>query len=176
MRSDDVPYALLTLLPVLLVLGLLVRGLFRPRAIPAEAPPGTFDRSAPAPRCQSDCPELATEPSPRLERGRGSFVRDFFSMPPAYRRVVDGPPVYCKVHAHLADGKTAEWLAEQRASLSRAYALMAHRAATFEQEELPRMMRESLTEQQKKEARRGGSVVSIRRNGTDDLQPVKEKE
>jgi hypothetical protein len=162
MRSDDVPYALLTLLPVLLVLGLLVRNFFKRPPVgtaldPVRAlPPGS-------PRCQTECAELATEPAPRLERGRGSFLRDFLSMPPTYRRVVDGPPAYCPRHAHLADSKVTEFLATERARLSSAYAGFAHRAATFEQEELPRMMRESLTEQQKKDARRPAPVVPIRR-------------
>lgn len=124
-----------------------------------------------APRCVSECGQSATEPAPRLARERGSVLRDLFGMPPRYRRVVDrqGPQVYCKSHAHLADGRMAEFVAEQRTALAKAYAQVAHRAAVFEQEELPRMMRESLTDQQRKDARRGGavSVLPLRKNGTD---------
>lgn len=167
LHTTDVAVAL----GMLIVFGgavlLLLRHLWRQAPLaPRKVPPNAlFQGEDEGPRCQTLCAELATEPAPRLERGRGSVLRDLFALPPTYRRVIDrsGPPVYCKSHAHLADSKAAEFLAAERAVLARAYAQVAHRAATFEQEELPRMMRESLTEQQKKDARRPSPVTPIRR-------------
>lgn len=167
----DTIYALGFAVFALAALLIVVRAILRAGSRPQTAAPLEREHAAEEPRCLA-CSEPATDPSPAVARGRGSQLRDLLTLPPRYRRVVpseDAPLVYCRSHAHLADSKTTEFLAEQHAALTRAYSQVAHRAAMFEQEELPRLMRESITENQKKEARRGASsVVPLRRASTDD--------
>lgn len=132
-----------------------------------------------------ECGKPATEPSPLLKRGRGSSVRDYFTMPPRYRRVIDreAPLCYCSSHAHVADAELTAFAAvEVDAAFKRAYAEVARKVAAFEQEGLADRVRDSLTDAQKRDrARRSGSSAgagsaSLRvvappsppaRNGTD---------
>ncbi len=104
------------------------------------------------PRCR--CGELATEPAPILARERGSSLRDFFGMPPRYRRVVgrkaawwwDGDPlVLCRPHAHSADADMTRWLADQRAQTAAAFSRMAQEAAVYETVGLMQAVDASLT-------------------------------
>lgn len=136
------------------------------RVVPAVGPDGTD-----APRCV--CGAVAVEPTPTLQRGRGTVLRDLFGLPPRYRRVVPrgAALVWCSSHAHVADALLAEFCAaEIRAAFSKAYAAVAARAAVFEQEDLPRRVLESLTDEQRRAAKRAGAPTSLRavtRTGTD---------
>ncbi len=107
-----------------------------------------------APKCKCGAP--ATEPTPTLARGRGSFLRDLVGAPPRYRRVVPNkddkkvPLVWCSSHAHVADAAVTEFCEQEvRAILAKAYAQVAARAAAFELEDLPRKVEESLTDEQR---------------------------
>lgn len=147
------------------------------RTFPVAESPARQDAAPDAPaggvepvRCP--CGEAATEPAPTLERGRGSVLRDLLAMPPRYRRVVrqGAPAVYCRAHAHVADARLAEFVATRvRAVWARAYADVAIEAAAFETETLPRLVSESLTEEQRRRARRGPGVVrALPKTGTDE--------
>lgn len=163
--------ALCVFLLLAAAMALVVRKLFaahrEPEALPAdELLPMSLP---PAPRCI--CGEIATEPMPHLERGRGSVLRDLFAMPPRYRRVVrrEAPAVLCPSHGHVADAELAAFVAiEVRAAFQRAYAQVAARVATYEQEELVKRIEASMSDSQRKAGRRVASLRPLPRSGTED--------
>jgi hypothetical protein len=123
-----------------------------------------------APKCV--CGEVATHPTPRLQRSRGSWIRKFFAAPPSYRREVDpmARPALCEPHAHVADSLMDRFIFGVRQEHATLNAKIAQDAAGFEQEALLNMLRESLTDKQKR-AQRLPVPISIRalpKNGTDD--------
>lgn len=183
MRSDDAVYAILTLLPVLLILGLLLsrlwkRGAPEKREEPESARDGDSRSSVyrvaePAevegPRCIA-CGDVATHSMPRLARGRGSAIEDYFGMPPRYRRVVPNGAAHtlCRSHAGVADGELASFIAmEVRAPFLKAAAQVAARVAAFESEELLARIGSSLTEAQRRAAKR------VPTSGSRETSPVR---
>lgn len=119
------------------------------------------------------CGELATQPMPRLSRSRGAsnYIREWFAMPPRYRRVVDplAPPMLCASHAHVADAALDHFVHHRvRAVLSEAAARVAVEAAGFEQEGLLQRVAESMTERQKRTTRgRALPIHVLPRTGTE---------
>lgn len=124
-----------------------------------------------APKCI--CGEVATHALPRLRRSRGSWLRKLFAAPPSYRREEDpmARPVLCEPHAHAADSFMDRFIFGVRQEYANLNAKIATDAAGFEQESLVKLIRESLTDAQKR-AQRLPVPVSIRsiapRNGTED--------
>jgi hypothetical protein len=113
------------------------------------------------------CGEIATESMPQLKRSRGAgdFLREWFAMPPRYRRVVtrDAPIVVCRSHAHVADAMLDHFIHSQvRSAFSRAHAEVAVAAASFEQERLLGQIGESLTEEQKRASKKLGPQTVLK--------------
>ena len=135
---------------------------------PTEALRG---RSEPGEPTCGACGDPATHPAPSIERGRGSWdwLREFLSMPPRYYRSVGGSSALCSSHAHVADALVEEFIhVRVRGAFASAYAAVAIDAAGFEKEALARRLSESLTEDQKRDAKKraaGGTVTRIRANG-----------
>jgi hypothetical protein len=127
-----------------------------------------------APKCV--CGDLARHPAPVLERTRGawSWLRNVFAFPPSYRRTVDlqHPPVFCTVHAHVADSLMDQFIFKIRAEYSNLNAKLAADAAGFEQESLLRAVSESLTDTQKRATRKAPATIRVLpvRTGTDDSE------
>lgn len=142
------------------------------------------DREEERPRCV--CGELATHVTPKLVRKRTSWVRSFFAMAPRYKRVV--PPTsylfglweldipiedlgLCQTHAHVADAMMDKFIYQDvRAMQADTNEKIAIKAAGFEQEALLEQIKASLTDNQKKAARRGqssGQVRLLTKTGTD---------
>lgn len=125
-----------------------------------------------SPKCC--CGEVATHPIPRLRRSRGSWLRKLFAAPPSYRREVDpmARPALCEPHAHAADSFMDRFIFGVRQEYANLNAKVATDAAAFEQESLLNMLRESLTDKQKRAQRMPPGAVPIRalssRTGTDD--------
>lgn len=138
------------------------------RAIDEETHRALLDAS---PKCI--CGEQATQPMPILNRSRGAsnYVREWFAMPPRYRRVVNpmGLPMLCASHAHVADAVLDHFIHNRvRAVLSEASARVAVEAAGFEQEGLLQKIADGLTDRQKRTTR--GSMSPVRvlpRTGTE---------
>lgn len=123
-----------------------------------------------APKCI--CGELATESLPMLKRSRGAinFFREWFAMPPHYRRVVDkeAPLALCRSHAHVADAMLDHFIHSVRASFCETYSGVAIKAAGFEQEKLMAQLNESLTEAQKRASRKVVAPLRVLpKTGTD---------
>jgi len=101
---------------------------------------------------------------PSIERSRGArdWLRELFAMPPRYRRVVRGEvPTLCRSHAHVADAMVDEFLHNRvRGAFTAAYTRVAVEAAGFEKEFLHKQLTESLTEDQKRAAKRAGATVT----------------
>ena len=143
------------------------------RAHHVVLPPEERERMAfeSAPKCL--CGEVATHPVPRLRRSRGSWLRKLFAAPPSYRREVDpmARPALCEPHAHAADSFMDRFVFGVRQEYANLNAKVATDAASFEQEALLRLLRESLTDAQKR-AQRLPVVAAVRalspRTGTDD--------
>lgn len=126
-----------------------------------------------APKCDV-CGVVATHPTPLLRRSRGSLLRKLYAAPPSYRREVDpmGRPSLCEPHAHAADSFMDRFVFGIRQEYANLNAKIATDAAGFEQEALLKMLRESLTDAQKRAQRGIMSVAPIRaipsKTGTDD--------
>jgi hypothetical protein len=124
-----------------------------------------------APKCC--CGEVATDPAPVLNRGRGAWdwLRNLYGAPPRYTRKVDHdrPPVLCSAHAHVADAMLDAFIFGIRNEYSALNATIAARAAGFEQEHLLRQITESLTDKQKRSQRvpMGATPLRSVRTGTD---------
>lgn len=140
---------------------------FRPRALPAPtsspAPALQGESGFDDPRCIA-CGDPASECMPNIERSRGArdWLRELFAMPPRYRRVVRGElPTLCRSHAHVADAMVDEFLHNRvRGAFTSAYTKVAVEAAGFEKEFLQKQLTESLTEDQKRAAKRAGATVT----------------
>lgn len=138
------------------------------QALDEEAQRAILDAS---PKCI--CGELATQPMPILSRSRGAsnYLREWFALPPRYRRVVDhlAQPMLCASHAHVADAVLDHFVHHRvRAVLSEAHAKVAVEAAGFETEGLLQRIADGLTDRQKRTTR--GPVSPVRvlpRNGTE---------
>ena len=137
------------------------------------------------------CGEYATHLAPKLVRKRTDWLRIFFATAPRYKRVV--PPmdyvfgmfqavhqieefVFCETHAHVADAMMDKFIYQDiRAMQADTNEKIAVSAAGFEQEGLLEKIRASLTDTQKKAARRGQSQGQVRliqsqRTGTDGVE------
>ena len=117
-----------------------------------------------APKCV--CGELATECMPQLRRSRGALdlLREWFAMPPRYRRVVEtgGALCLCSSHAHVADALLDHFIhARIRAAFTKAYSEVAIDVAGFEQERLMVQLSESLTDNQKRATRKSVSTLRV---------------
>ena len=115
------------------------------------------------PRCLA-CGDVASEPMPAIERSRGArdWFRELFAMPPRYRRVVRRDiACLCRSHAHVADAMVDEFLHNRvRGAFTAAYTRVAVEAAGFEKEFLQKQLTDSLTEDQKRAAKRAGATVT----------------
>jgi hypothetical protein len=133
-----------------------------PTSSPAPAPM-SGECMSDDPRCLA-CGDPATECMPSIERSRGArdWLRELFAMPPRYRRVVRGElPSLCRSHAHVADAMVDEFLHNRvRGAFTAAYTKVAVEAAGFEKEFLQKQLTESLTEDQKRAAKRAGATVT----------------
>jgi len=117
------------------------------------------------PRCV--CGDLATDPGPSLRRTRGDWLRSIFAAPPRYRRTVEAlsEPVYCRSHAHLADVLLDQFIYDLRAKQAAQNAAIASSAANFEQEGLRKLIVDSLTDDQKRAARKAAPVRLVANDG-----------
>jgi hypothetical protein len=131
------------------------------RAMEDDAQRAAYEAS---PKCV--CGELAVEPMPTLSRSRGAsnYIREWFAMPPRYRRVVSpiAPASLCASHAHVADAMLDHFIHHRvRAVISEASAKVAVEAAGFEQEVLLQKIRDSLTDRQKRTTRSSMTPVRV---------------
>lgn len=147
------------------------------QALPTILPPPLLasgeELQLEGPKCGA-CGDPATEPMPSIERGRGAhdWLRELFAMPPRYRRVVKtDTPALCRSHAHVADAMVDEFLHNRvRGAFTSAYTKVAVEAAGFEKEFLTKQLQDSLTDDQKKAAKRQqinkAKTASIETNGS----------
>lgn len=155
----------------------MIRGVVRPTEDQLEAL--DFSRQQETindwPRCV--CGDIATHSVPKLVRSRTGWLRSFFAAPPSYKRKVmkaterDECHV-CETHAHVADAMTDKFIYHEiRDQYAQTNEKIAVRAAAFEKEGLIDAIRESLTDKQKKNARKVSPLTNVRQltrsTGTD---------
>jgi hypothetical protein len=119
------------------------------------------------------CGQPATEPAPGIQRGRGgvNWLRNYFGMPPRWKRIVDSsqPPAFCASHAGVADEMVNQGLLDLRAKYAALNVDSSIFIAGFEQEHLLAKVKDSLTENQKKE-QRARAAAAIKPNNVREMR------
>ena len=123
------------------------------------------------PKCV--CGDIATEPTPVLQRTRGAYdyARLYFGAAPKYKRVIDHmrPPTLCKAHAHVADAKLDQFIFSVRSRYAELNSAVSADAAAFEQESLRILVADSLTELQKRATRKtAGPLRALPKKASDE--------